>query len=93
MGTEPIGWAPANRWFANGFKHRIPFSLLNYTSDLKAQIHVSEEEVKQYLIDCFVDILADSVKQEAILGCLFYEDQSMRFDNIISLLNEIIHGL
>lgn len=67
--------------------------LLNYTSDLKAQIQVSEDEVKQYLIDCFVDILADSVKQEAILGCLFYEDQSMRFDNIISLLNEIIHGL
>ena len=134
MGTEPVGWAPANRWFAQGFKHRTPFPLddltihilplpyyraskmeafydrgikdprtshdfediiylLNYTSDLKAQIQVSEDEVKQYFIDCFVDILADSVKQEAILGCLFYEDQSMRFDNIISLLNEIIHGL
>ncbi len=134
MGTEPIGWAPANRWFAQGFKHRIPFLLedmtihilplpyylaskmeafydrgitdprtshdfedivylLNYTSDLKAQIQTSEDEVKQYLIDCFVDIIADNVKQEAILGSLYHEDQSVRFSKIIRLLNEIINGL
>lgn len=27
MGTEAVGWAPANRWFAPGFKQRISYSL------------------------------------------------------------------
>ncbi len=134
MGTEPIGWAPANRWFAHGFQHRLPRQLdeitihilplpyflaskfeafydrgitdprtshdfedivylLNYTSDLKLQIQASEAELKQYLIERFADILADNTKQEAILGCLYHEDQSVRFTNIISLLNEIIHSI
>jgi len=134
MGTEPVGWAPANRWFAPGFKHRIPTELddltiyilplpyylaskleafydrgitdprtshdfedivylLNYTSDLKEQILASDYDLKQYLMDRFADIIADKVKQEAILGCLYHEDQSVRFSRIIRLLNEIIHGL
>lgn len=134
MGTKPVGWAPANRWFAHGFKHRVPcvldemtihilpmpyflaskldafydrgkidprtshdfediVYLLNYTSDFKLQIQASDTELKQYLIERFTDIVADKVKQEAILGCLYHEDQSLRFANIISLLNEIIHGI
>ena len=134
MGTEPVGWAPANRWFAPGFKHRIPYVLdeitihilplpyylaskleafydrgitdprtshdfedivylLNYTSDLKVQIQSSDYDLMYYLMDRFADIIADKVKQEAILGSLYHEDQSVRFSRIIRLLNEVIHGL
>lgn len=134
MGTEPMGWAPANRWFAPGFKHRVPIHLddmtihilplpyymaskleafydrgildprtshdfedivylFNYTSDLRVQIQTADDELKQYLIDRFADIIADPVKQEAILGCLYHENQSVRFSKIIRLLNEIIHSL
>jgi hypothetical protein len=67
--------------------------LLNYTSNLKVQIKASEDEVKQYLTECFSDIIADNAKQEAILGCLYHENQSLRFAKIITLLNEIAHGL
>ncbi|MBC7776262.1 MAG: nucleotidyl transferase AbiEii/AbiGii toxin family protein [Phycisphaerae bacterium] len=131
MSTEPVGWAPANRWFAHGFQHRLPRQLdemtihilplpyflaskleafydrgktdprtshdfedivylLNYTSDFKSQIQASKDELKQYLIERFTDILTDMAKQEAILGCLYHEDQSLRFNKIINLLNEII---
>ncbi|MCB9307102.1 MAG: nucleotidyl transferase AbiEii/AbiGii toxin family protein [Lewinellaceae bacterium] len=132
MGTEAVGWAPANRWFLPGFSQRLAYELeelriyilpmpyylaskmeafydrgsmdprtshdfedlvylLNYTSGLKDQILAAEEDVRQYLIGGFTDILSDKTKQEAILGCLFYEDQSVRFDKIISLLKEITH--
>ncbi|MCH2236248.1 MAG: nucleotidyl transferase AbiEii/AbiGii toxin family protein [Crocinitomicaceae bacterium] len=66
--------------------------LLNYVTDLKEQILVSDQKVKTYLIECFKDILEDSAKQEAILGNLFYEDQDYRYKKIISLLTEIIHN-
>jgi predicted nucleotidyltransferase len=133
MGTEAVGWAPANRWFMPGFKQRLAYELeelriyilpmpyylaskmdafydrgstdprtshdfedivylLNYTSDLKEQILAAEGEVRQYLVDRFTDIRSDKTKQEAILGCLFYEDQSLRFNKIISLLKEITLG-
>ncbi len=67
--------------------------LLNYTSDLKLQIQTSDNELQQYLIGRFADILTDKVKQEAILGYLYYEKQSVRFASIIDLLNETIKGL
>lgn len=47
--------------------------LLNYTQNLKEQVLNAHAEVKQYLLECFQDILSDDVKQEAILGNLFYE--------------------
>lgn len=134
MGTHPVGWAPANRWFAPGFRHRIPYALnemtihilplpyyvaskleafydrgkkdprtshdfedivylFNYTSDPNWQIQTSDDNLKQYLIDRFADIVADKVKQEAILGCLYHEDQSVRYARIIRLLNELTQKL
>jgi hypothetical protein len=57
--------------------------LLNYTTDLVEQIEIAEDTVRDYLIKSFSDILSDSVKQEAILGNLFYEDQERRYQKII----------
>jgi len=66
--------------------------LLNYSSTIKEQVLVADKEVKKYLNECFLDILNDSVKQEAILGNLFYENQEYRFKKIMQLLKEIING-
>jgi len=134
MATEAIGWAPANPWFASGYRNRITIEmdglaiqclslpyyvatkftafydrgskdprtsqdfedivyLLNYTSTLKEQVLAADPEVKAYLIECFQDLLEDAVKQEAILGNLFHEDQANRYNKIITLLNQITHGL
>lgn len=40
-------------------------------------------------MECFHDILRDPVKQEAILGNLFYEDREFRYQKIIGHLTEI----
>ena len=134
MATEAIGWAPANPWFASGYRNRITIEmdglaiqclslpyyvatkftafydrgskdprtsqdfedivyLLNYTSTLKEQVLAADPEVKAYLIECFQDLLEDAVKQEAILGNLFHEDQANRYNKIITLLNQITQGL
>ena len=66
--------------------------ILNHTSTIKEQIIKTEENVKSYLVKCFQYILADSVKQEAILANLFYEDQEFRFQKIMSLLKEICNS-
>jgi len=66
--------------------------LLNYTTDWVAQITTSDDEVRQYLIKCFSDILTDSTRQEAILGNLFYEDQDYRFNKIMNQLKQVCRG-
>jgi len=66
--------------------------LLNYTSNISMQILQAPHDVKTYLKTCFVDILSDAVKQEAILANLIYEDQDLRFQKIIHTLNEIVSG-
>jgi predicted nucleotidyltransferase len=127
MSTEPVGWAPANVWFAPGYKKMISFMidgiqiqclslpyfmatkfvafydrgikdprtshdfedivyLINYTKGIDSLILSADPSVKAYLLDCFRDILKDSVKQEAILGNLFYEDQENRYKKIIHFL-------
>jgi predicted nucleotidyltransferase len=134
MATKAVGWAPANPWFAPGFKKLITFEidernirclslpyflatkftafydrssldprtsqdfedivyLFNYTSNIQVQVLEADTEVKAYLIKCFLDVLEDSVKQEAILGNLFYEDQDFRYKRILALLNEICNGV
>lgn len=67
--------------------------ILNHTTDWITQIIASDDEVKQYLIKCFSDILMDSTKQEAILGNLFHEEQDYRFNKIINQLNQVCHAL
>ena len=65
--------------------------LLNFNSNFVEQIKDSNYVVKQYLIKCFKDILSDSVKQEAIFGNLFYEDQEYRFSIIIDKLTLVTY--
>ncbi len=67
--------------------------LLNYNSSLLKQVKSSEQDVKSYLKECFMDILEDSRKQEAILGNLFHEEQDYRFNKIIDKLKEICNGI
>jgi len=62
--------------------------LLNFNSSIVEHVKNSNHVLKQYLIKCFKDILSDSVKQEAILGNLFYEDQEYRFNKIIDKLKK-----
>jgi len=134
MATKAIGWAPANPWFAPGYKQLLEFDLdgtkikylslpyylatkftafydrgsadprtshdfedivyiLNYTSNSVKLITSADTKVKKYLIACFQDILKDNVKQEAILGNLFYEEQELRFNKIIDKLKQICHGI
>jgi predicted nucleotidyltransferase len=63
--------------------------LLNYTTNLVEQILTAPNDVKVYLMSCFSDVLSDSVKQEAILGNLFYEDQEHRHQKIVEKLKKI----
>ncbi len=63
--------------------------LLNYSADWVTKILSADDYVKQYLISCFADILEDTVKQEAIYGNLFYEDQDYRFNKIMNKLRQI----
>jgi len=63
--------------------------LLNYTSHWVEQILSAPNDVKNYLIHCFSDVLSDRVKQEAILGHLFYEDQERRYKKIIDKITQI----
>ena len=67
--------------------------LLNYTTDWESKIRAADDRVKQYLISCFADILGDSVKQEAIYGNLFYEDQDYRFQKIIDKLKQVCFAI
>ena len=63
--------------------------LLNYTNNLVEQVGSAPDDVKKYLINCFSDVLSDRVKQEAILGNLFYEDQERRYQKIIKKITQI----
>jgi predicted nucleotidyltransferase len=63
--------------------------LLNHSMGLPSEILASEAAVKLYLKDCFQDILHDAVKQEAILGNLYFEDQEIRFNKILNTIKKI----
>ncbi len=65
--------------------------LLNYISNFDEQILEADKEVKEYLIQCFKEILKNSSQQEAILGNLFHEDQFYRYNKIINKLKQICH--
>jgi len=67
--------------------------LLNYTTDWVSKILSADDHVKQYLLNCFADILEDSVKQEAIFGNLFHEEQDYRFNKMIDKLKQVCHDL
>lgn len=134
MSTKAVGWAPANPWFAPGYKTLITFELdditikclslpyylaskftafynrgskdprtshdfedivylLNHTSTLKKQVFEADAEVKEYIVNCFKDILNDPIKQEAIIGNLFYEEQEYRYNKILTILKQMCDGI
>jgi hypothetical protein len=66
--------------------------ILNYCSNFEELISQAQYDVRNYLLECFQDILNDSIKQEAILGNLFYENQEFRFNKIVAHLNHLING-
>jgi predicted nucleotidyltransferase len=134
MSTQPVGWAPANRWFEPGFENlqivhldefeikvlSLPYFLaakfdafydrgfkdprtshdfedivylLNYCADLEKSILETESDVQHFLKDAFRKILKNSVLQESVIGNLYYEDQTKRFDRIIQTLKNITHTI
>ena len=131
MSTKEIGWAPANPWFAPGFKHlesvslddqtirvlSLPYFLatkftafasrgikgprtshdfedivyiLDNRTDLIEVITQAPTEVLQFLKKAFAEILKTHIMQEAILGNLYYETQSERFEMIIDKIKRIV---
>jgi hypothetical protein len=63
--------------------------LLNYTSDLQAQIFSSPDDVKEYLKKCFLEIQKNDMLQEAIMANLYYENRQKRYEKILSRLKDI----
>lgn len=67
--------------------------ILDNRTDLVEQINTANEDVKPFLKSEFESILNDKVKQEAILGNLFYESRDERYVMIIDKLKQIVNGL
>tara|TARA_B110000211_G_C13941134_1_gene491720 strand:- start:54 stop:743 length:690 start_codon:yes stop_codon:yes gene_type:complete len=62
--------------------------LLNYIKNLAFQLEGIAPELKSFLIQEFEKVLSDQVKQEAILGNLFHENQMDRYNRIINVLTD-----
>jgi|AntDeeMinimDraft_5_1070356.scaffolds.fasta_scaffold05307_2 predicted nucleotidyltransferase len=130
MATREIGWAPANPWFAPGFKdlkkvtlgditiRTLSFSyflatkisafrgrakdprtshdledvtyLLDSRTDPAEQIINAPQEVFDFLVDEFEQMLADNKIREAILGNLEYSIRGQRFERINEVMTEVI---
>lgn len=65
--------------------------LLDNRIHLAEEINNSPEDVRTFLKIEFTKIVQDSVKQEAIMANLYYETQTIRFNNILSKLNAIVN--
>lgn len=63
--------------------------VMNYCLNFEHQILQSESEVKDFLINCFEKILANTNPQEAVLANLSHEDQQYRYDKIMAKLRFI----
>jgi len=67
--------------------------LLNHTSNVKEQVVNGSEDVKVFLKEWFAKIIESDDLQEAILGHLYYEEQMVRSEKIITDLKEIIDAI
>jgi hypothetical protein len=56
------------------------------------QLLEADVEVKNYLIECFNDILNDQQKQEAIIGHLYNEEQDYRYRKILGQIITFINN-
>jgi len=63
--------------------------VLDNRVDIVEQILNSPNDVKHYLKEEFMKVLGDSVKQEAIIGNLFYENRDERFQIILEKLKKL----
>jgi len=66
--------------------------ILDNRIDLVETILNSPEDVLNFLKAEFQNILADSTSQEAVLGNLFYETRTERFNFLMSKLKIIVEG-
>lgn len=67
--------------------------VLDNRMDLVEQIIQAPDDVKPFLKSEIESILCDKVKQEAVLGNLFYESRDERYVMITVKLNEIVNGI
>jgi predicted nucleotidyltransferase len=67
--------------------------LLNHTSDITEQVISSESRLKSFLKDAFLKIINDRMYQEAVIGNLFHEQQTERFNKIIAALIQICNSI
>jgi len=70
----------------------IIYILDNRTDWHQILINEEDQEVKEFLINEFRNILASSKIQEAILGNLFYETQDKRFAMIMDKINKVTNS-
>lgn len=66
--------------------------ILDNRIDLVETILNSPEDVLNFIKAEFQNILADSTSQEAVLGNLFYETHTERFNFLMSKLKQIVQG-
>lgn len=67
--------------------------LLNHTSQITTVIQKSQKEVQEYLKTSFQQILDSRELHEAIIGNLFYEDQTTRLALILDKLQKTVAAL
>jgi len=64
--------------------------ILDNQTELVEIITEAHDNVREYLFNELREILNSDILQEAILGNLFYETQTVRFERIISKLNDLL---
>jgi predicted nucleotidyltransferase len=67
--------------------------VIDNRTDIVAQIINSPKDVKLFLKGEFERMLNDKVKQEAVLGNLFYESRDERYTMIMDKLYQIVNGI
>lgn len=70
----------------------IIYIIDNRTDWHQILINEQDQEVKEFLINEFRNILTSNKIQEAILGNLFYETQDKRFSMIMDKINQVVNG-
>lgn len=70
----------------------IIYIIDNRTDWHQILINEQDQEVKEFLINEFRNILTSNKIQEAILGNLFYETQDKRFSMIMDKINQVVNS-
>lgn len=60
--------------------------VLNYTTDIQEQLEASDDETRSYLQGAFKQIKESDELQEAVLGNLYTDNQTVRYDRIMEIL-------